>query len=315
MNRLLAFFLNVFVLGIFTSCSHFSQKSFQFDAQKPVSIRFQNLLSLQVGQAGCSIMNYGGLERMSRYSKGHPVDLSFQIGPAFSTIFNQSHSPAELREKREQIWKSWVEQGVSFYSVDAVDLRPSLVDFTSLQTKEISVLSSNLKSESGDWLFKPSLNLEMGGETFVVLSFSEGMETGAGWKTEGPEAALKELEASFPSNVSAFYVLGSLKAETRKRLLGLFKKPVLFLGGANGERNTTEIISLTNQAFWVKSPDLGRGYSEMIIGKVSEGFSQKQNLKTIGGLSHSFASRILREDSDHSNHCFHSLEKKGPQQK
>lgn len=315
MNQFLKLAGHLVLLLCFTSCSHLRKKSYQFDPSKAVSLRFQNLLSLQVGQAGCSLMSLGGLERMARYAKGHPVDLSFQIGPAFSTIFNQKVGEAELREKRRQIWKSWEEQGVEFYSVDARDLQPSLSEFNSLTPNSIQLLSSDLKNESGDWLFQPWIKLEMAGTPVVVLSFSEGTAKGAGWKTERPEVVVKELEGAFPADASMVYVLGSLTADTRNTLTQLFSKPVLFLGGANGEKNTTEIVPSGKRGFWGKSPDLGRGYSEMIVGKVSDGFSQKQKLQMIGGLSHSFVSRILRDDSDHSNHCFHGLEKKEPQLK
>jgi hypothetical protein len=203
-----------------------------------------------------------------------------------------------LKEERKKVWQAWDKQKVSFYSVDALDLIPSLDEFKqSAQKHSIDLLSSNIRSKEGNtYPFKPFLVLKAAGKTVAILSFSEGApDNTSSWTLKKAPDSFLEVRNLIPHPVDIIYVLGSLLPETRLALAKISKEPVLFIGGTRLEKNSTALTKIHPNAYWVKSPDYGMGYSEIKIGTSAK--------TSLGGINHSFSSTLLNEDEPEKASC------------
>ena len=323
-------FLNSLLLGVIalaiTSCvstprdtlspAFQSQSQTQSQTQSIFKLRFQNMLGLKLYYAGCSFQNLGGVERMCQFAGENPADLVFQVGPSFSELLGDPETAKERESKRNALWKIWKIQKVGFYSVDARDLAPSLTFFkNSHRGSSIALLSSNLLSKKGEFLFEPFLIKEFLGKKIVFLSFSEALEIHKekSWKVESIEASFKRIKNDIESQADLFYILGSLSHNTRNQISSLTLKPILFLGGALEENNSTSLEPLGSKDFLAKAASFGRGFSEIAIGKYETNFWGKSPQIILGGLDHSFWSYLLEPGDLKFNECSKALETAKPQ--
>ncbi|MBM4303384.1 MAG: hypothetical protein FJ112_03540 [Deltaproteobacteria bacterium] len=276
-------------------------------------IRFQNMLGLEMYSAGCSMIADGGVERMCQYSLKNPADLVFQVGPSFSPTQIEPIPSTERQSKRNALWKSWEVQGVKFYSVDAFDLLPSLGEFLeSHQGSPILLLSSNLKNEKGEYLFTPSLSFTIKEKRIGILSFSEVRDLDKKNKVENIATAFSEVTKQMSDKVDVFYILGTLSRASRDAMTPLTSKPILFIGGELKEQNSID-IEKQGTSFWIKAPDLGRGFGELTVGDFKKDWKGRAPQATIGGLPHSFRSSILKKGKVEFNSCSQILKTTKPQ--
>ena len=303
-----------FVIASCVSLPTSPQSSFDFPETKTVKFRFQNMLGLEIYSAGCSMINDGGVERMCQYSLENPADLVFQVGPSFSPFQIEPISITERQSKRNALWKAWEVQGVKFYSVDAFDLTPSVPDFMqSHEGSTIRLLSSNLKKAGGEYLFEPMLRFKVASKSIGVLSFTEPDKKIANgdWKVESPVSVFKALAAG-ESQSDLYYVLGSLSKTTQEAISQLTSKPILFLGGELKEQNSIE-VEKRGKYFFVKAPDLGRGFGELAVGKFEKDVWGRTPQANLGGLDHSFRAKILKKGDLQFNPCSEILKTTKPQ--
>jgi hypothetical protein len=296
------------------SCISSHPKNLTLSEASPKKIRFQNSLGLKLYYAGCSTRNYGGVERMCQHSEQNPADLVFQIGPAFSTVLYEDTSPNEIKSKRNALWKVFELEKVKFYSVDALDLEPSLQAFTdSHRGSEVRLLSSNVKTE-GNNLFEPYLIYEVLGKKigFVSLTRATYQKTDPSFKVQPQDEAFNAVSEIINSQVDIFYVLGNVGPAMRKKISFLSKKPILFLGGDLMENNSTQLLVEGGRDFFAKAPDFGEGFGDIIVSLDVKDFKPSTS-KSIGGLFHSFKAVILKEVPLKFNACSQALQSAQPQ--
>lgn len=269
--------------------------------KETVKLRFQNMVGLELSHAGCSILNYGGLDRLCEYSTTHPADLIFQVGPALSQVIPGKMDKTDLKGERAVLWNEWKRQGVKFYAVSAEDLSPSLEEFeATTSTGDIVRVSSNLKKKgSSDFLFSPFYRMNVGGLELAFLSFTEVKEENskAPWQVVNVVSAFKEVTSKL-RGLAVYHVTGSLSGATRKQIANLSDKPVLFIGGELSETNTTEIVQESKNSYFVKAPDLGRGLAELEIGT-----SIDANATKLGGLNYRYRAILLRKERIQNTVC------------
>lgn len=279
-------------------------------------IRFQNMLGLRLYQAGCSFQNLGGVERMCQFALQNPADFFFQVGPSFSELLGERETPKERVSKRRALWKVWEIQKIGFYSVDSLDLIPSLKEFQSSHDgSSIALLSSNLVSQAGKSLFTPFLTKEISGKKIVFLSFSEKaqLQKDKAWKVEEIAVSFKNIQKQVEPQADMFYILGSLSSQTRLEISSLTPKPILFFGGALEENNTIHLEALSEKAFNVRSASFGRGFGELAVGKFQKDFWGRGKEVTVGGLDHSFWAYLLEPRELTFNECSKALKTTKPQ--
>ncbi len=314
-----SFLLGMIVVAITSCVSTPIRESFQslvLPGKSMVRLRFQNMLGLELYSSGCFILNEGGVERMCRYAQGNPADLVFQIGPSFTSLFSESNTRDEIQSQRKALWEIWEIQKVTFYSVDALDLLPSLSDFKEAHSSSsISLLSSNLKTKENVYLFKPYIELDFNGKKIGVLSFSENESASkiSDGQVEEILSAFQKVDKKLNARVVLYYVLGSLKKKSREKISKFSQRPVVFLGGDLSETNTVGLVSLTTRDFLVKTPDLGRGFGELAIGHFERDFWGNPYQAYLAGLEHSFRAFILKEPISQLNDCSEVLKTTKPQ--
>jgi len=296
------------------SCVSNQPKTLYSSESSPKKIRFQNSLALKLYYAGCSTRNYGGVERMCQYSEQNPADLVFQIGPSFSTVLYEDTSPEEIKSKRNSLWKIFELEKVRFYSVDALDLEPSLTLFTeSHRGSDVLLISSNLK-KGNNHLFEPYLIYEIYGKKigFVSLTSTSSKATDKSFKVESQEESFKWVSEKINSQIDIFYVLGSVGPAMRKRISLLSMKPILFVGGETMENNTTKLLAEGGRDFFAKAPDFGQGFGEILVARTGKEFKSMTS-SVIGGVFHSFKAQILKEVPLKFNACSEALKLAQPQ--
>jgi len=276
-------------------------------------LRFQNSLGLNFYYAGCSTRNWGGLERMCQYSDANPADFTFQIGPAFSYLLHEESSPAELKSKRQVLWRVFEVQKVQFYSVDWLDLSPSLKLFEeSHQGNSISLVSSNIK-KGDQYLFEPYLIREIAGKKVGIISLSEDSQkkNREGWAVENQEMAFKKISSQLQEKVELFFVVGRVSEGARKRVSELSSKPILFFGGGLMENNTTRLRFEGDRTGFIKSPDFGNGFGELIVTpeKRIGGISAQSEM---AGWALSFSAKLLKPGLVRFNACSQILKSAEP---
>ncbi|MBI4402912.1 MAG: hypothetical protein HY537_02050 [Deltaproteobacteria bacterium] len=235
---------------------------------KPVKLRFQNMVGLELSTAGCSILDFGGLDRLCEYALERSTDIFFQVGPAFSRIIapTENVDGDTLRKHRAILWDEWSRQGVSFYAVSVLDLVPSLVEFESVaRNGNIKLISTNLVTpDKARTLFEPYYIVTVGDKPLVFLSFTEPTASdAASWLVEDISISFKKILPALPKETEVYHVTGSLSASTRKKLALLSDKPIIFVGGKLTEQNTVSIVRESANSYWIKCPDLGRGLGEI----------------------------------------------------
>jgi len=294
-----SFLLSLFLLGCAHSLPDLHQKRF-------ATLRFQNMLGLQTQATGCSLGSLGGLSLMEAYATSHPVDLSFQVGPAFAPILSGPFSEEELQEERKKVWRSFKNQKVSFYGVDAEDLARQPQGFLEgAQHAGIVLLSSNLSSSTSKaLLFQKDLRISVNQKKLWILAFSErGSETLKGFEIEPPAQAFSKSLKELPADTEAILVLGALKKETRSALSKLSPLPTLFLGGTSQEKNTTRLEVLGSQKFFGRSPAFGTGFSEIVLGSFEKDALGKAPQVQIGKFKASLYSETLSEKEKSGAQC------------
>ncbi|MBI3296131.1 MAG: hypothetical protein HYZ71_15505 [Deltaproteobacteria bacterium] len=235
-----------------------------------ISIRFQNMGGMTLGHGVCSILNYGGLDRLCHYSSTRPVDLFFEVGPGFThvtSLVDVFDIPTQQQERAVQ-WAEWQRLGARFYSVDPKDLAPSLELFEAVTSKGATErLSSNLKRRNNEFLFKPYLIVEVKGRRLAFLSLSDPKwnDPKAPWVVSDPVTAFQEAAAQIPADISVLHVVGSIPPAIRASVAAVSQRPVVFFGGELKEMNSREIVAQGLNNFWLKAPDIGRGVGEMVL--------------------------------------------------
>ena len=314
-------FLNSIISGVIalaiTSCVSLPTPKFSLQNKNIFKLRFQNMLALELYSAGCSILSYGGVEKMCEFALQNPADLVFQIGPSFSTVFFEKSTRDELQSRRTALWKVWEVQKVGFYSVDALDLQPSLADFKeAYANRSILLLSSNLKTKDlSQYLFTPYLKLDINGTKVGILAFSENSNRlqEKEWNIESIDLSFQKIGQELTADVDLFYVLGSISKSAREEIVLRSQRPVLFLGGELSERNTTHIMAENAKYFFAKTPDLGRGFGEITVGHFEKDLLGKTEQQVIGGMDHSFRASLLDAIPTTSNRCSQILKTEEPQ--
>lgn len=263
---------------------------------------FQNGVGLNFGQAGCSLMDLGGIGRLCKKRELTPTDLFLQAGPAFSFLIPPAEEVPEKKvsEWRKKLLKVWELAGVSLYAVDAKDLEPSLTCFQSdVEDKKIPFISTNLRTLDGKTPFQAFHRMQIKKRSFLFLSFSEPGKTGSDWKVIGFDEALSAVASELQNlETTQLVVLGNLNTQQRKQLALLIKKPFAFLGGPLQEMNPTGWEAVSEMAWWAKAADLGRG-----VGLIY--WDSAANLNGLGR----FVAQDLGKDLDASNQCTDLLNK------
>jgi len=306
--------LGVIALAITSCVSSGTEKSIsELNSKLVFKIRFQNSLGLNFYYAGCSTRNLGGLERMCQYSEANPSDLTFQIGPAFSYLLHEESSSTELRSKRKVLWEIFKVQKVQFYSVDWLDLVPSLKLFEeSHRGSSISLVSSNIK-KGEQYLFEPYLIKEIAGKKVGIIALSEDSQkkNREGWRVETQEAAFKKISSQIQEKVELFFLVGRVPELMRKRLSEISSKPILFFGGGLMENNTTQLISEGSRVGFIKSPDFGNGFGELVLGRDQE-LAGASVQSEIAGWFLSFSAKLLKPVPVKFNACSQILKSAEP---
>lgn len=263
---------------------------------------FQNGVGLSFGQAGCSLMDLGGIGRLCKKRELTPTDLFLQVGPAFSFLIPPDEAATEqmISERRKKLLKVWDLAGVSLYAVDLKDLEPSLMGFQSdTQGHKLPFISTNLRNLEGRPPFQAFQRMHIKNQDFLFLSFSEPEKTGSDWKTLSFEEALTAVASELQNLGDArLVVLGNLNAQQRTQLALLIQKPVVFLGGPLQEMNPTGWKAVSEISWWAKAADLGRG-----VGLIY--WDSAANSKGVGR----FAAQELGKALDASNQCTELLNK------
>lgn len=253
---------------------------------------------------------------MCQFAQNHPADWVFQIGPSFTEMLGDPETVQERESKRRALWKIWEIQKVAFYSVDAIDLNPSLQAFLKThETSQISLVSSNIVLKNGKLPFQPFWIKEFFGKKIAFLSFSEKPEkqSDASWKVEPLEVAFEKINKEIGSQTDVFYVLGALSPTSRSQISALTSKPILFLGGSLEEDNSTHLEAEGEKDFGARTASFGRGFGELAVGNFETDLWGKPRQAELGGLSHSFWSYLLSPGELVFNECSRILEKTKPQ--
>jgi len=295
-NAFFTFSLLVLLVG----CAHKTTHRLDHSDKQSVVYRFQNTLGLQTTKVGCSLGNLGGLDLTTQHSVNHPVDLAFQIGPAFYPFITGPFGETQFKEERKKIWRAWEKQKVAFYAVDSLDLASGLEDFKeSAKDTSIELISSNIRLGERFWPFPPFMVLKVAEKKIIVLSLTEASpnteKTSLGWYVQNPVESFVEVRSLVPHSASVIYVLGSLTEKTRNELAKVSKEPILFLGGTRKEKNPITLKQIAPNAFWVKSPDYGMGFTELTVG-----VGKKTDL---GGLGHEVHTQLVNEESSKKAVC------------
>lgn len=263
---------------------------------------FQNGVGLSFGQAGCSLMDLGGIGRLCKKRELTPTDLFLQVGPAFSFLIPPTEEVSEQKvsEWRKKLLGVWELTGVSLYAVDSKDLEPSLARFQSdLEGHKIPVISTNLRNHQGKTPFQTFQRIQIKNRAFLFLSFSEPGKIGSDWNAIGFKEALTAVSSELQNlGNTQLVVLGNLNSDQRKELALLINKPVAFLGGPLQEMNPTEWIAVSETAWWAKAADLGRG-----VGLIYWDSAANSN-----GMG-KFIAQGLGKELDASNQCTDLLNK------
>ena len=263
---------------------------------------FQNGVGLNFGQAGCSLIDLGGIGRLCKKIELTPTDLFLQVGPAFSFLIPPAEEVSEkkISEWRKKLLKVWELAGVALYAVDLRDLEPSLMGFQSdIKGHKLPFISTNLRNLEGKPPFQTFQRMQIKKQEFLFLSFSEPDKTGSDWKTLSFEETLNAVSSELQNLGDArLVVLGNLNAQQRTQLALLIKKPVVFLGGPLQEMNPTRWESVSETAWWAKAADLGRG-----VGLIY--WDSAANSNGVGR----FAAQELGKELDASNQCADLLNK------
>lgn len=264
---------------------------------------FQNAVALNLSPAGCSILDLGGAGRMCARVTNENPDLVFQVGPAFSPLVPRVElSTEKIIELRKALVQIWNHAGVRFYSVDGLDLVPSLKSFQdSVEKRGFSLLSTNLRTKFGKSPFQSFQIVSWGDQEFIFLGFTSPLQPPepSGWESIPFQQSLSELTGLFKEHPKAhLLILGSLPASERQEILNLLKRPAYFIGGSLEEENSTEWLSLGPNYFWGKAVDLGRGM----------GMIQWDSVPTASFRSQ-FSSKGLRKELDAENQCTKIVDK------
>jgi hypothetical protein len=283
---------------ILSACFSMSEKKLAGGEGRPALVRFQNMVGFELSRAGCSILNYGGLDRMCQYTAvNRGADLYFQVGPAFSHVLqsNAKLKPEEVPGMRKLLWGEWVREGLDFYAVSALDLVPSRAAFDAATSGGAVKVHTALKGVDGRLLYSPFFIVKRGQSSTAFLAFSEPQgPTSEGWRIEQPATALKEVLGLLPKEVGSLSVMGHLSKSRRLELAEVSSKPILFLGGEMAESNTTQILKESAHTWFVKAPDLGRGLSEF---KVSESKKElSESAVQIGNLYFEYEAILLGDN-------------------
>ena len=297
-----------FVIGvcgalILSGCTHLGLKPNRAENSK-LTIHFQNMVALEISPAGCSVLHYGGLERLCDYQSNTPSDLMFQIGPGLSRLMANTDpiDAAHTAHRRSLLWREWARQGVRFYTVDARDLEPSLEALEALAKDTAIVrLSTNIKTKDGTrHLFEPYYTVAWGKKQIVFLGFSEpAVTTHDNWQVTDIGAAFTQMAQRLESQTDLLVVTGSLSPATRARLATLSTRPLLFLGGELSEPNTLQLQSLSPTAAFAKAPDLGRGIGAI---ELSESPATGSAIR-LGDLTGDFRPTVFRKSTIQSPRC------------
>ena len=262
----------------------------------PPRFMFQNGVGLNLESAGCSILDLGGAGRMCERIRTEKPDLFFQVGPAFSFLVPKEASSDERDKGRQALIKVWNASGVKFYSVDSLDLSPSLESFTRItDAKKFSLLSTNIRDRKGAAPFSVYQRFDWNNQAFIFLSFTSPQRPidSQDWQALTFKEALGELAPFLSENPSAqLMILGTLSPSQREELSGLLGRKAYFIGGALEEENSTEWSPFGSGSFWGKAVDLGRG-----VGTI------QWNSAPSGELTSLFSSKGLRKDLDAANQC------------
>lgn len=265
-------------------------------------LMFQNGVGLSFGQAGCSLMDLGGIGRLCKKRELTPTDLFLQVGPAFSFLIPPTEAGTEqkISDWRKKLLGVWEIAGVSLYAVDSKDLEPSLTRFQAdLEGHKTPFISTNLRTLDGNPPFQTFQRIQIKNRDFLFLSFSEPGKIGSDWKTLSFEEAILAVASELQNLGSAqLLVLGNLNAQQRMQLAPLIKKPVVFLGGPLQEMNPTQFEAVSETAWWAKAADLGRG-----IGLVY--WDSAANSNSMGR----FIAQGLGKELDATNQCTDLLNK------
>lgn len=257
---------------------------------------FQNGVGLNLEAAGCSILDLGGAGRMCERVRTENPDLFFQVGPAFSFLIPKEVSSEKRDLLRQALIKVWNSSGVKLYSVDSLDLSPSLESFLKItESKKFSLLSTNIRDKKGSAPFSLYQKLNWNKHVFIFLSFTGPKEPteSIDWRAISFKGALNDLGSLLSENASAqLLILGSLSPSQREELATALGRKAYFVGGTLEEENSTEWMPISSGSFWAKAVDLGRG-----IGTI------QWNSAASGALGSQFSSKGLRKDLDAANQC------------